>query len=127
MDGYDYDAAAAAAKIEDITTDATNREILRQLKENDPEFDNLVVCSTRDEDDYRDTDNEYCPQSAREMGWVGYYIGKNTTLKELHLQRNPFRQFNTGDIQTFCKGVNSNRSVQKIDFDSVDLSGGEIF
>ena len=33
MEGYDYEAAARTIKIEDITTDDTNREILRKLKE----------------------------------------------------------------------------------------------
>ena len=125
MEGFDYDAAASAIKIDDITTDETNREILRKLKENDPEFDNLVVCSTRDEDDYRD-DNEYCPQSAREMGWVGYYIGKNTTLQELYFNLNPFEDF-SNSIELFCRGANSNRCIQKIGFNATDLFGGEYF
>ena len=43
MEGFDYDAAAATVEIEDITRDATNREILRRLKENDPEFHMLRV------------------------------------------------------------------------------------
>ena len=31
------------------------------------------------------------------------------------------------EIESFCRGVNSNRSIQKIAFYDMDLSGGEIF
>ena len=51
MEGYDFDAAASAIKIEDITRDENNRNILRKLKANDEEFDDLVVVNSRDDDD----------------------------------------------------------------------------
>ena len=45
MDGYDYDAAAGTVKIEDITSDEINREILRRIEENDPSFVKLsLIC-----------------------------------------------------------------------------------
>ena len=48
MEGYDYDAAARTVKIEDITSDETNRKILRQLNEDDPEFDRLCINASAD-------------------------------------------------------------------------------
>ena len=98
MEGYDYDAAAGTIKIEDITRDETNREILRWLKENDPEFVELCVRSRRDD------------ENARELGWIGYFIGENTTLKEITLCSDPFLGL------PFYRGMNSNRSIQKISF-----------
>ena len=109
MENYDYEAAAGAIKIEDITSDETNRGILRKLKANDTEFDDLVVS---EEEHYRD-DRDYCPEDTRSLGWVGYYIGKNTYLRELILR--PVRDFNN-IIETLCRGVNCNRSIQKIAF-----------
>ena len=120
MDGYDYDAAASTIKIEDITTDEDNQNILRRLKGNDPDFDKLWVTSSRD-DEY-----DYCPGGARDSGWLGYFIGKNTTLKEMYLYSSPFNGFNNA-IGQFCRGANFNRSIQKIGFHSMNLSGGEIF
>ena len=108
MEGYDYDATASAIKIEDITTDETNREILRKLKEYDPEFDQLVVCSTRDDDDFF-CDNAYCPKSPNDMEWLGYHIGNNSILQGLHFNLNPFEDYNHA-IEAFCRGVNCNRS-----------------
>ena len=124
MENYDYEAAAGTIKIEDITSNDTNRKILRKLKANDAEFDDLVVVSSRDDDD----NNEYCPEDTRSLGWVGYYIGKNTKLQGLQLRLNPLRYFhNRADIEEFFRGVNCNRSIQKIHFHNTDLSGGEIF
>ena len=125
MEGYDYAAAAGTIKIEDITTDFTNRDILRRLKENDPEFDDLVVVSRRN---YDDDINEYCPEDPRSLGWLGYSIGENTKLQGLQLRLNPLRYFhNRAVIEDFFRGVNCNRSIQKIHFHNTDLSGGDIF
>ena len=80
MEECDYDAAAGTIKIEDIACDAINQDILRRLKENDPNFDKLLVVSTRHINESR----VYCPENARELGWLGYYIGRNTILKQLN-------------------------------------------
>ena len=87
MEGYDHDAAARTIKIEDITTDRVNREILRRLKENYSDFERLVVVCHFGL--YR-RDDDYCFKSANEVKWLGYYIGKNTTLQELVLRENPY-------------------------------------
>ena len=79
MEGLDYDAAASTIKIEDITSDPHNRNILRQIKANDPNFDELFVRKLRKRID-RSEDKCFCPGGARELGWVGYYIGQNTNL-----------------------------------------------
>ena len=120
---YDFDAAAGTIKIEDIKTDDVNREILRKLKENDPNFDKVYV---RNQEGHRFA-NEYCPEGARDLGWLGYYIGRNTTLKELFLHSDLFEGFSKNKIHQFCVGVSRNRSIQKIFFGWMDLSGGEIF
>ena len=120
MEGYDYDAAASTIKIEDITRDEGNRNILRCLKENDPDYVEMWVRSSRVDD------RDYCPEGARDMGWVGYYIGKNTALKELYL-RLAILFDSSNSIEKFFRGANSNKSIQKIAFSRMDLSGGEIF
>ena len=125
MEEYnDYDAAAATIKIEDITTDKINRKILRQLKENGPDFDKVWVMSNRDVWGEEFRRYCYCPEGAHDFGWLGYFIGKNTHLEEFLLRSNPFKIF---AIEPFCRGVNRNRSIQKIELICVDLSGGEFF
>ena len=70
MEGYDYDAAASTIKIEDITSNKINRDILRRLKEDDPEFDEVWVTNARDDE------FDYCPEGSLDIGWLGYFIGK---------------------------------------------------
>ena len=137
MDGYDYDALAGTIKVDDITSNSTNQIILRKLKENDPDFTVLWVRDMRNTSQGNRSasvhdGNDYLPESNRDVGWLGYFISKNTILKELHLQANPFHNINNqwdnnNAIELFCRGVNNNRSIQKISFVEMDLSGGETF
>ena len=123
MEGYDYDAAASTIKIDDITSDKYNREILRKLKENDPGYVSLVVSK----EGVARGCNEYEVEGARDLGWLGYFIGKNTKLQKLILRDTAFGPILARYIETFCRGVNSNRSIQEIVFVSINLFGGEIF
>ena len=130
MAEHDYDAAARNIKIEDITSDDTNRSILRKLKENDTEFDKLYMRGIHS--DYRDwrsphDNNVYSPEGDDDSGWLGYYIGKNKQLRELQLVANPFQGFSNNDIESFYKGAKINRSIRRILFTRMNLSGGEIF
>ena len=124
MERYNYDTAATTVNIEDITSDDANRNILRQLKDDDPTFTVLRLCQN-----YPNAIKDYCPESARDLGWVGYFIGKNTKLGELQLLFNPLQCFhdNRTDIHAFFRGVNSNRSIQNISFVNTNLPVGEIF
>ena len=122
MEEYDYDAAASTIKIEDITSDKINQKILRRLKENIPNFV-LKVQGNRE----GWAVNIYRPEGAHDLGWLGYFIGKKSLLCELRLRSDPFRGLNNDAIEPFYRGINCNKSIQKICFDSIDLSGGEIF
>ena len=84
MEVYDYDAAARTIEIEDITSDEVNRNVLRRLKENDPDFVKVVVCSKRD------GRYDYCLEGPRDLAWLGHFIGKNTHTRELTLYSNLF-------------------------------------
>ena len=118
--------AADTMKIEDIVSDENNRAILRKLRGNDTEFTKLRL-SIGDVWDVKRKENEYRPEgTAHDVGWLGYYIGKNACLNELHLSYLG-NNANIDAFKSFCGGVNSNRSIQKIVFKDLDLSGGEIF
>jgi len=122
MEGYEYyQAAASTIKIDDIASDDVNRKILRRLKENDPNFDELWWV-----DGGGPTSRKgymYYPEGGSDVGWFGHFIGNNTKLRALTFYSNPFEKA----IEQFCRGVNSNRSIRKIVFSGLDLSGGEIF
>ena len=111
---------------EDITSNKINQEILRRLNENDFS-DQLWINASGTQQSNRS--NLYVTEGARDLEWLGYFSGKNTNLKVLRLWSNPFEGFNVfnGAIETFCEGVNSNRSIERIVFIEMDLAGGELF
>jgi len=119
-----YDAQADTIKIEDITTDDTNRVILHRIKRNSGDDDyNHVLHIQNHHDDYDKHCIDYVPEGAKDMGWLGYFVGKNNHLKELEL----FNNIDIDVLEPFIRGLNNNKSICKFNFYYIDLSGGQIF
>jgi len=59
------------------------------------------------------------------LGWLGYYIGKSSHVREVGFQLSD-SDFNVeginNSIKSFCAGVSRSTSIQKISFDSMNLS-----
>ena len=122
MDEYNYAALAKTKTIENITSDERNQDILRRLKDNDPSLNRLRICNyVGDESDscYYISSND-----DDDVGWLGYYIGQNTSLQELYFAAISFHKIY--DVN-FYKGLNHNKSIQEIDFEYCDLWNGQIF
>ena len=123
MEDYNYDALAINTEIEDIPyISENNKGILRRLRENDL-LDNLWIY---DDDVAVDSDSEdnieYFPgNNDEELGWLGYYLGRNTSLQELCFLS---RTIHDAD---FYIGLNRNQSIKMIRFHYVDLRDGNIF
>ena len=109
--------------MEDVTDDKINANILRRLSVNDTDFEFLylrhVAAGVRDY-------TAFCPTTAKEMGWLGHFVGKSNQLKALVIKNSNLGDWN-GLIKPFCNGLSRNKSITCIDFGGVDLSGGEIF
>ena len=107
-------------KLENITSDEGNQNILRGLKHNDPTFDNLWICN---EDDFVGNKRfNFCPTNGRELGWLGYYIGKSTTVDRIYINSAPSPSCNTG-IEDFRRGLGRNNSIRSISFCNHRLDG----
>ena len=118
MDEYNYDALASTVQIEDISSNERNQEILRRLKENDPSLGTMWI---RNEVYDRDS-GVYCPgDDVDELGWLGYYLGRNKSLQELFFQRDDLH--NT----SFYRGLNFNTSIQTIALENAGLLNGQVF
>ena len=104
----DYAALADTIKIEDISTDA-NQHILQCLKNNDEHVDKLYI----NKDNIDNHDKMYIPKDGEDIGWLGYYIGNNTKLQELHFSV-------TIKDESFYKEMIRNRSIKKIRCFNVD-------
>mmetsp|Transcript_26470 Transcript_26470/g.48708 ORF Transcript_26470/g.48708 Transcript_26470/m.48708 type:complete len:486 (+) Transcript_26470:181-1638(+) len=117
MDSYNWHDAQAEMWY--ITSCEKNREILRRLKDNDPDFTEVSVNA---QDQPAAGEYVFIPTCLRELGWLGYFIGNNTHLRVIVLYSHDVLDNN---LERFCRGLCRNRSIQKISFR--DYSGGEIF
>ena len=118
MEEYNYDALASSVKIKDITSNERNRETLRRLKGNHP----LKTLWISNVDDGDIINIDYCPgNNVEELGWLGYYLGRNTSLNELY-----FFSRTINDAY-FYIGLNHNTSIKKIGFQCIDLQDGQIW
>ena len=103
----EYDAKAAGVKLEEITSCKDNQNVLCRLKDNDPTFIKLtVVTGDGGNDEYQPTND-----NPNECGWLGYFIGENSELQELHLKE---LNHSIGD---FCRGISRNTSIRKVTLD----------
>ena len=107
----EHDTLACSIKVEDISSDEAKQNILRRLKNNDPELDKLFICG---EDQICD-ELDFCPTNGRELGWLGYYIGKSTTVDRIYINSAPSPSCNTG-IEDFRRGLGRNNSIRSISF-----------
>jgi hypothetical protein len=119
MDEYSkYDALASTIQFKNITSDKAKQTILRRLKDNDPDFDSLWICNQNQIHDGFD----FCPTNGEELGWLGYFIGKNTTVETLYIMSTPSPFCNAG-VEDFRRGLGRNKSIQKICFCNHRLEG----
>jgi len=112
----DYAALADTIKIEDITSNNINRDILHKLKNNDESFDSLNIV-----DDEGGEDNDYYPIDGEDIGWLGYYIGQNTKLQELTYF------YETINDESFYKEIYRNKSIKEIHFNRITVLDGDMF
>ena len=125
-----YDAHAHTIRVDVIAADSRNRIILRRLQRNDSDVATaLWIQNEYDEDEHYEDFIDYCPEGANDMGWLGYFVGKNEHLRDLHIC--PFTSTSGSSIrdviEPFFRGVSSNNAIQTITFTRMDLLGGEVF
>ena len=122
-----YDAQADSINIEDIATNDNNRIILRRMKRNNPDDDALYIQNLHDQDG--EACEDYVPEGAHDMGWLGYFIGKNDQLRQLSLSAfTPTSGTSIAEVlEPFFMGVNNNKSIRELNFEGIDPLGGRIF
>ena len=116
-----YAALADTIKIEDITSNEINQKVLRRLKDNDPSFIKLYIINQKlnGDCDYIPGYGEYVPIDREDIGWLGYYIGQNTTLQTLLFGLG----YETIDDKSFYEEMNCNKSIKEIKFYETSLIG----
>jgi len=120
-----YDAQADTIKVDDIASDDNNRDVLDRIKQNE-EGDHYTLAIQNQHFDEGEDDLIYVPESAKDMGWLGYFVGKSDCVEELYI--NDFDLSNDLDVvEPFIRGLNRNKSIYKLNFCHMDLLGGKIF
>lgn len=103
-----YDGRAQTVDLTDITSSDNNVDILRRLRNNDPELTSLCIY----EDDFENSEFDYfVVQEGNDLGWLGYFLGRNTMLTELCIHDMP------GDrdrITALVRGIEQNRSIARL-------------
>jgi len=123
-----YDAQADTIKVDDIANDDNNRAVLDRIKLNE-EGDNYTLSIQNQHFDEGEDELIYVPEGAKDMGWLGYFVGKSDCVEELYI--NDFDLSNDIDVvEPFIRGLNCNKSIYKLNIDEMDLLGqlgGKIF
>ena len=120
MDEYNkYAALADTIKIKDITSNRRKQSILQRLKDNDESFDKLWICS---KDQVHD-DFDYDFDNAKELAWLGYYLGRNSMVKKLFISSDLTNNFGK---DVFCRGLGNNKSIHQLNFECFDLATGQV-
>ena len=113
-----YESHMWDVKLEDITSSKDNAEILRQLRDNDPYFTSITLTnSAMDYDDFVVGTND-------DLGWVGYFIGRNTQLYYFYIFTWLEGEPDHSKIDALAHGLSLNRSISTL---SIDTEFGEPF
>ncbi|KAK1735903.1 leucine-rich repeat protein [Skeletonema marinoi] len=118
---YQYDTLASSVRLKDVISCAENRAILYRLKNNDPCLTDLFIDVS--DDDYGDGVDIFQVGEGDDLGWLGYFIGRNETLESLYVYYLP------GDAEQgkkFFFGIQRNTSINVADV-SVRGFPGESF
>ena len=114
-----YDAHAQSVDLTEITSSNHNAWILRRLRDNDPEMDMLWIEQVQ-QDDAWDGDSDFVVGDGDDLGWLGYFIGRNTTLLDLYIYDLPEDKRR---ILAFIRELVSNRSLMSLNI-STNLGEG---
>ena len=128
MNDIKYEALAHSIKIDDIATNDNNRLMLSRIKRNNPEdHDKLYIHNQHDENG--EDCEDYVPEGIDDMGWLGYFVGRNEQLRQLSfISPVPPSGISIAEVlEPFLMGVSRNKSITRLDFECMNLLGGRVF
>jgi hypothetical protein len=105
-----YDERAETVDLAEITSSDDNAEILRRLRDNDPDLAWLSI--RRHDDDVFGLDNYFVVREGDDLERLGDLIGRNKVLRRLYIYDMPeYRE----RITALFIGIELNRSIQNLD------------
>ncbi|KAL9190185.1 hypothetical protein ACHAXT_007396, partial [Thalassiosira profunda] len=101
-------ARAATLPVEEIATQESNRAILRQLRRNSDRVATLTVFDPEEQ-----VAHNYSPEGGADFGWIGYFIGQNTSVKLFEMCCDDI--YAEGN-EHFFRGLSHNTSIRDASF-----------
>ena len=109
----DYHALAQDINLEDITSCERNANILRKIRDGDPNWNKKLFIVNEEEDDGEKED--FVVREGDDLGWLGYFIGCSEVIEYLYICYLP----EGGDeINSFFEGMSQNRSIEELEMHS---------
>eukprot|EP00984_Skeletonema_dohrnii_P004382 scaffold1562_cov93-Skeletonema_dohrnii-CCMP3373.AAC.10 len=115
----DYDALAQNVNIEDITSSKHNEDILRRLRDDDPDWNKTLYIL---EDEMDGDIDEFIVGAGDDLGWLGYFIGRSEELEALRVLYLPEER---EQVDAFMRGITCNQSIQDLSI-KTDLGDQEL-
>ena len=104
----DYDALVQNINLEDITSSAKNADVLRQLRNGDPDWNQeLYILGSEIDGDI----DEFVVGTGDDLGWLGYFIGRSEVLQALHIYVFPEEK---EQLVAFMRGIIQNQSIKEL-------------
>ena len=102
---YNYYAAHATdVKLQGITSDEYNADIIARLRDDDPELKYFAIAAELDDI------GDFIVREGDHLGWVGYFVGRSEKLDSLFIDN--FQ--GNFDLNAFFEGLGHNRSIQNL-------------
>ena len=109
MHDYEYyEARAREVKLEDITSDEHNKDILGWLRDEDPELKCITITTLAI--DWSD----FVVRRGDHLGWLGYFVCKNKQLETLSIGSLP----DNINLDAFFEVLGQNRSIKTLQIGS---------
>ncbi len=107
----DYDALAQDIDLEDITSCEGNANILRMLRDGDPNWNKFLYIMNEEQGGEVDPDEEFAVREGDDMGWLGYFIGRSEVIEDLQILHLPE---GGNQINRFLEGMSRNLSLKTL-------------
>ncbi len=101
----DYDALAQAINLYGITSCRHNANILRRIRDGDPEgIQTLYIMHV---DDEAERTPSFVIDEGDDLGWLGYFIGRSEVIEDLTIWSLPWH-----GVNRIFEGMSQNRSIK---------------
>ena len=125
-DAIDHDALVKTTSVDDMADGQycyQNRDYLRKLRDGDSEISGLCLCGGNYVGFPGDAEENYVPGSDKELGWLGYFVKKSTSMDYLGWTgQDIFDDCSTQAVEAFFKDLSKCTFFRTMSFLMCDMA-----